>query len=39
MINPKILEEFGATKKILAKTEILFEEGAEANYYYQIITG
>jgi CRP/FNR family transcriptional regulator, cyclic AMP receptor protein len=39
MINPEILEEFGATKKILVKTEILFEEGTDANYYYQIITG
>ncbi len=39
MINSEILEEFGAFKKILGKTEILFEEGTEANYYYQIITG
>jgi CRP/FNR family transcriptional regulator, cyclic AMP receptor protein len=39
MINPEILEKFGATKKLLAKTEILFEEGTEAHYYYQIISG
>jgi CRP/FNR family transcriptional regulator, cyclic AMP receptor protein len=39
MINSEILEKFGATKKLLAKTEILFEEGAEAHHYYQIISG
>jgi CRP/FNR family cyclic AMP-dependent transcriptional regulator len=39
MINSEILEAFGATQKLLAKTEILFEEGAEANHYYQIVSG
>ena len=39
MINPTILEKYGASRKQLVKTEILFEEGSEAHFYYQIITG
>jgi len=39
MIPPVILEKFGAIRKILVKTEVLFEEGADAHFYYQIISG
>lgn len=39
MIPPAILEKFGATRKILVKTEVLFEEGTDAHFYYQIING
>ncbi|MFC0182222.1 cAMP-binding domain of CRP or a regulatory subunit of cAMP-dependent protein kinases [Pseudarcicella hirudinis] len=39
MIPAEILEQFGASQKVLKKGEILFQETEEARFYYQIITG
>jgi CRP/FNR family transcriptional regulator, cyclic AMP receptor protein len=39
MVPENILKEYGASVKTLQKGEILFQEGDEALYYYQIIEG
>ncbi len=39
MLGEKILEYYGAEINSYAKGEIIFEEGAAAQYYYQIIHG
>ncbi|MGI4865162.1 MAG: Crp/Fnr family transcriptional regulator [Janthinobacterium lividum] len=39
MIAPEILEQFGASQKTLAKSEVLFAEGTRAEFYYQILRG
>ncbi|MCB9339018.1 MAG: Crp/Fnr family transcriptional regulator [Lewinellaceae bacterium] len=39
MIDEKILRKFGAVEKRLEKGEILFLEGNEAFFYYQILSG
>lgn len=39
MIKEEILKKYGAVEKHLSKGELLFMEGEEAIFYYQIITG
>lgn len=39
IIEPALLEHFGATRKTLAKGEVLFAEGESAHFYHQILHG
>ena len=39
MIDEKILREFGAVEKRVPKGKMLFQEGEQAVFYYQIIEG
>ncbi len=39
MINVELLIKFGAVRSELAKGKLLFQEGDEAFFYYQIISG
>ena len=39
MIEAEILDQFGATQKMLRKGDVLFAEGEPAEFYYQIISG
>lgn len=39
MINPELLLEYGATVKNFKEGEIIFEEGDECHYFYQLIKG
>jgi CRP-like cAMP-binding protein len=39
MIATELLEKYGAVKKFFNKSDVVFEEGNLATYYYQIISG
>ena len=39
MIDPELLEKYGALKKIFCKNELPFAEGTLPSHYYQIISG
>lgn len=39
MIDPELLEKYGALKKIFCKNELPFTEGTLPSHYYQIISG
>jgi CRP-like cAMP-binding protein len=39
MINKKLLEQYGALEKRFRKSEVIFEVGTEAHYYFQILSG
>lgn len=39
MIDEGLLRKFGASEKRLVKDEILFSEGQQAQFYYQVVRG
>ena len=39
MINKKLLERYGAVEKRYEKSEVIFEVGTAAHYYFQILSG
>ena len=39
MIAGKLLERYGALEQLLNRNEVLFWEGSDARYYYQVVAG
>jgi CRP/FNR family transcriptional regulator, cyclic AMP receptor protein len=39
MIDPLVLQSYGAKEVSLQKDEVLFREGEEAQYYFQVLSG
>ncbi len=39
MIDTELLKKYGATEKNYTKNQVVFNEGATPNYYYQVISG